>query len=169
MRPFCCCLFCHSSVVNILHVIYSIVKLLWDLTLWEPVYKYIIPRFQPYILYLDFSLILYLDFSWLPYQCHSSSVDCTRELSKPSKDLASLLVCTRKNFFCWGLWIFYEWHHKWSSFWAILVHVSWPRAQPLGQSISLKFLLETRLESESFELLIDFLVFLVQKLWSKMN
>jgi len=42
--------------------------------------------------------------------------------------------------------------------------VAWPRAQPLGQSISLKFSLETRLESESFEPLIDFLAFLVQKL-----
>jgi len=47
------------------------------------------------------------------------------------------------------------------SFWA---HVAWPRAQPLGQSVSLKFSLETRLESECFEPLIDFLVFLVQNL-----
>jgi len=37
-------------------------------------------------------------------------------------------------------------------------------AQPLGQSISLKFLLETRLDSKSYEPLIDFLAFLVQKL-----
>jgi len=42
-----------------------------------------------------------------------------------------------------------------------LAHVAWPRAQPLGQSVLLKFSLETRLESEP---LIDFLVFLVQKL-----
>jgi len=46
----------------------------------------------------------------------------------------------------------------------ILAHVAWPRAQPLGQSVSLKFSLETRLESESFEPLIDFLEFLVQML-----
>jgi len=46
----------------------------------------------------------------------------------------------------------------------ILAHVTWPRAQPLGQSVSLKFPLETRLESETFEPLIDFLAFLVQKL-----
>ena len=39
-------------------------------------------------------------------------------------------------------------------------------AQPLGQSVSLKFSLESRLESESFEPLIDFLAFLVQKLRS---
>ena len=30
--------------------------------------------------------------------------------------------------------------------------VAWPQAQPLRQSVSLKFSSETRLESESFEL-----------------
>jgi len=78
---------------------------------------------------------------------------------------ASLLVYTQKNFFGWGLWIFCEWRHKWSNFWSILAHVTWPRAQPLGKSILLKFLLEPRLEFESFEPLIYFLAFLVQKLW----
>jgi len=52
---------------------------------------------------------------------------------------------------------------------AILAHVTWPRAQLLDESISLKLSLETRLESESFEPLINFLAFLVQKLWSKIN
>jgi len=47
------------------------------------------------------------------------------------------------------------------SFWLI---VAWPRAQPLSQSVSLKFSLETRLESESFEPLINFLAYLVQNL-----
>ena len=65
--------------------------------------------------------------------------------------------------------IFYEWSHKWSSFGVILARVAWPRPQLLGQSVSLKFSLETMLESESFEPLIDFLAFLVQKLWSKIN
>jgi len=37
-------------------------------------------------------------------------------------------------------------------------------AQPLDESISLKFSLENRLESKSFEPLIDFLAFMVQKL-----
>jgi len=50
-----------------------------------------------------------------------------------------------------------------------LAHVAWPRAQPLGQSVSPKFLMETRLESESFEPLINFLTFLVQTLLSKIN
>jgi len=36
-------------------------------------------------------------------------------------------------------------------------------------SILFKFLLETRLESESFEPLIDFLACLVQKFWPKNN
>jgi len=49
-------------------------------------------------------------------------------------------------------------------FGAILAHVTWPRAQLLGQSILLKFSLETRLESESFEPLINFPAFLIQKL-----
>jgi len=51
----------------------------------------------------------------------------------------------------------------------ILAHVTWPRAQPLGQSVLLKFSLETSLESESFEPLIDFLAFLVQNVWFKIN
>jgi len=48
------------------------------------------------------------------------------------------------------------------SFWLMLPGLG--RAQLLGQSVSLKFSLETRLESDSFEPLIDFLAFLVQKL-----
>ena len=95
----------------------------------------------------------------LPYQRHSSSADCATELFKGSNESDSLLDCTRKKFFGWGLQIFCKWRHKWSSLWAILAHVAWPRAQALGQSISLKFSLETRLESESFEPLIDFLAF----------
>jgi len=51
-----------------------------------------------------------------------------------------------------------------SSFKVILAHVAWPRAQPLGHSVSLKFSLETTLESESFDPLINFLAFLVQNL-----
>jgi len=60
--------------------------------------------------------------------------------------------------------IFCEWRHKWNSFKVFLGHVAWPEAQPLGQSVYLKFSLETRLKSESFEPFIDFLAFLVQKL-----
>jgi len=53
--------------------------------------------------------------------------------------------------------------------WRHLTVPDGPRTQPLGQSISLKFSLEARLESKPFESLINFLVFLVEKLWSKIN
>jgi len=46
-------------------------------------------------------------------------------------------------------------------------YLTW--AQPLDGSILLKFSVETRLESKSFETLIDFVVCLVQKLWPKIN
>jgi len=104
---------------------------------------------------------------WLPYQPHSSSADCARELFKASNRSTNRLVCTLKKFFVGGCEFFCEWRHKSSSFWVILAGVARPRAQPLSQSVSHKFLLETRLESESF--VIDFLVFLGQKLWSKIN
>ena len=45
-----------------------------------------------------------------------------------------------------------------------LAHATWPRDQLLDGTISLKLSLEIRLESESFESFIDFLMFLVQKL-----
>jgi len=62
-----------------------------------------------------------------------------------------------------------DWRQKSSSFQVILAHVAWPKAQPLGQSVSLKFSLETRLKFESFELLTNFLAFRFLKLWSKIN
>jgi len=49
-------------------------------------------------------------------------------------------------------------------FLATLAHFAWPWVQPLGGSISLKFLLETRLQSQSFDTLDDLLGFRVQKL-----
>ena len=117
----------------------------------------------------------YFDFSLknssfrLPYQRPNSSANAARELFNGSNGSTSLVDSTRKKFFGWGVRIFCDWRHKWSSFRVILAHVAWPKAQPLGQSVSLKVSLETRLKSESFEPLINFLAFLVQKLWSKMN
>ena len=71
-----------------------------------------------------------------------------RELFKGSKD-ASLLVCTQKKFFGWGVLIFCKWCHKWKAF-----RTPWPTSPGHGPklfygSILLKFLLETRLQSES--------------------
>ena len=113
----------------------------WRLTHWEPEYNIFVPRFRPIT---------------------SLAVQGLKRIGQ------SYSLHSKKFIWLW-LRIFCEWHHKWSSFWAILAHVTWPTAQPLGQSISVKFSLETRLEPESFEPLSDFLTFPVQKLWSKIN
>jgi len=127
--------------------------------LWEPAYDIFVLRFQPK--------------KTAVFGCLTNALAnppiCVRELFKGSNGSASLVDYTQKKFFGWGMQIFCDWHHKLSSFGVILAHVAWPRAQPLGQSVSLKFSLETRLESESFEPLIDFLAFLVQKLSLKIN
>jgi len=70
-----------------------------------------------------------------------------------------------KKIFAWGMQFFCEWCHKWRTF-----SLPWPTSpgpghQQLGGSILLKFLLETRLQSESFDTLDDLLGFRVQKLW----
>jgi len=64
----------------------------------------------------------------LPYQRPSSSTDCSRELFKGSNGSASLVDCTWKNFFGWGVGIFCDWRHKGSSFGVILARVAWKRA-----------------------------------------
>jgi len=84
------------------------------------------------------------------------------DLVEASKDTPSLLVCTRKKFFCLVGVGFCQWHHKWRTFRPPLPG---PGRQPLDGSILLKFLLETRLQSESFDTLDDLLGFRVQKLW----
>jgi len=57
------------------------------LTLREPAYNIFVPRFWP------------KNSSFrLPYQRHSSSTNCARELFKGSNGSASLWVCTWKNF-----------------------------------------------------------------------
>jgi len=89
------------------------------------------------------------------------------DLVKSAKDVASLVACTRKKFFGWGMRIFCEWCHKWGTF-----RPPWPTSigpgrQLLDGSISLNFFLETRLQSESCDTVNDLLGFQVQKLWSK--
>ena len=98
------------------------------------------------------------------YVCNLGA-ESGRELSKGSKDMASLLVCTQ--IFWLGVWIFYEWHHKWRAFSPPWPTSPGPGLKPSDGSISLKLLLETRLQSESFDNLDDLLGFQVKKLWSK--
>jgi len=63
------------------------------------------------------------------------------------------------------VWIFCDWRHKWRTFRPTWLTSPGPGPKPLDGSISLKFLLETRLQSGSFETLDDLLGFRVQKLW----
>ena len=77
------------------------------------------------------------------------------DLFKPSKDLASLRVCNEKMISV--VQIFCEWRYKWRTFrppWPISTG---PGPKLLDGSISLKFLFETRLKSESFDTLYNLL------------
>jgi len=38
------------------------------------------------------------------------------DLVEVSKDVASLLFCTQKKLFAWGVRVFCEWRHKWRTF-----------------------------------------------------
>ena len=73
-----------------------------------------------------------------------------------------------KNFFALGVRVGCEWRHKWTTFRPPWPTLPGPGRQPLDGSISLKFLLETRLQSESFDTLDDLLGFRVQKLRCKL-
>ena len=97
-------------------------------------------------------------------QFHNLPVNYVRELSKPSQDSASLLVCNEKIF--WGLQFCFccGWRHKWGKFLAILALVTRPWVQPLDGGISLNFFLETSLKSDSVEPWISFLTFLFEEL-----
>ena len=72
---------------------------------------------------------------------------------------------SKKNFLHGGVGVVCEWRHKWRTFRPPWPTLPGPGRQPLGGSISLKFLLQTRLQSESFDTLGDLLGFQVQKLW----
>jgi len=71
------------------------------------------------------------------------------DLVEVSKD-TSLVVSTLKKFFAWGVWVCCEWRHKWRTFWSPWPTSPGPGRQLLDGCISMKFLLETRLQSESF-------------------
>jgi len=73
-----------------------------------------------------------------------------------------------KKIFLLRVWVFYEWRHKWRTFRPPWPTLPGPGHQLLGGSIPLKFLLETRLQSESFDTLDDLLRFWVQTLWWKL-
>jgi len=59
------------------------------------VYEYIVPKFWPKTRSFR-----------LPYQCHSSSANCTRELFNGSNVSASVLSELEKKFLGWGCGFF---------------------------------------------------------------
>ena len=83
------------------------------------------------------------------------------DLVEASKDAASFLVCTRNKIFAWGMQVFCEQRYKWRTFTPPWPTLPGPGRQPLSVSISLKFLLETRLQSKSFDTSDDLLGFQV--------
>jgi len=85
--------------MSLLHEILEVL-----LTLWEPAYNVFVLRFWPKSSFR------------LPYQRPSSSTDWIRELFNGSNGSASLVDCTRKKLFGWGVRVVCEWRHKWSSF-----------------------------------------------------
>jgi len=64
------------------------------------------------------------------------------DLVEASKNVASLLVYTQKKFFALAVQVFCQWRHKWRTFTPPWPTLPGPGRQPLGDSISLKFLLE---------------------------
>jgi len=102
--------------------------------------------------------------NWIARVCASVTLmSKVVELLKGSKDSASLLVCTQRNFLV-GVF-FCEWRHKWRTFRPPWPTSPGPGSKPLDGSILLKFLLETRLQSESFDTSVNLLGFRVQTLW----
>jgi len=90
----------------------------------------------------------------------------TREKSQKTRQVFSSAL-EKKNF-CLGVAGFLWGHHKWRTFRPPWPTLPGPGRQPLGGSILLKFLLETRLQSESFDTLDHLLGFRVEKLWCKL-
>ena len=86
------------------------------------------------------------------------------DLVEASRYAASLLVYTRKKFFAWGVWVFVSDIITGGTFWPPWPTLPGPGCQSLGGSFSLRFLLEIRLQSESFDTLDDLLGFRVQKI-----
>jgi len=101
-------------------------------------------------------------FAW-EFLCSCKGYESGRSVQRHGK---SSSLHSKKIFLVRGS-RFFEWRHKWRTFRPPWPTLPGPGCQPLDGSILLKFLLETRLQSESFDTLDDLLAFWVQKLWSK--
>jgi len=91
-----------------------------------------------------------------------------RNISGPGRSIkrrSKFFSLHSKKIFYLGVRVFSEWHNQWRTFRPPWPTLPGPGRQPLGGSILLKFLQETRLQSECFDTLDDLLGFRVQKLW----
>ena len=140
---------------------------------WHLLCQVVFPSKTGVIDIIIWRLVLFEDFgakatgSYVDLRGCNSGAKSGIELIKGSKDVASLLFCTRKKFFGWGVLIFCEWCQNCRTF-----RTPWRTSPGLGPkpsdgSISLKFLLETRLQSELFNTLDDLLGYRVEKVWCK--
>jgi len=94
-----------------------------------------------------------------------SGLVCATDLVKSSKDTASLQLALNKKIFGWGCGFFVSDVLIGSHLGHLgILYLAGPGPKSLDGSISLKFLLETRLQSKSFDTLNDLLRFQVQKL-----
>ena len=97
-------------------------------------------------------------FAWAFFQSGNAT-----DPIKSLKDSTNLVVCTQKKFLVEGA-VFCEWRCKWMTYTPPWPTSPGPGPKPLDGSISLKFSLETRLLSESFDTSNDLLGFQVEKL-----
>ena len=93
----------------------------------------------------------------------NSPLEDARELYEPLKNSWSLLVCTEKKNFRFGFWVFGGWGLKKGSLDFFLIVSLWRHRLHKGSKFWLKISLDSRLEYEALEALIDFLAFLVPK------
>ena len=99
---------------------------------------------------------------------YSNKYGICRDKFRSGRNLVLLLLGAWCSIHISGMRVVCEWRHKCRTFRPPWSTLPGPGRQPLGGSISLKFLLETRLQSESFDTLDDLLGFQVQKLWCKL-
>ena len=71
----------------------------------EKSFQVLTPWELGYDMFILSSLIQQFCCFWLLHQQHSSSSECARELFKPSKDSASLWVCSENHFFGFGFFV----------------------------------------------------------------
>ena len=97
--------------------------------------------------------------------CDNSPREYDKEPFEPSKDSWSLVVYTEKKLLRFGFGVFGGCRQREGRFCFSLVFLLWRHLTDNEPKLWLKLWLDSRLEYESLEPLMDFLAFLVPKLW----